>query len=225
MWLNKTEIKKIIKAQLNPFYKEFGFKYKAQVFNGNPGFIKSENGLHFWTTFNASSGGGAGAGGIRISAEEVERLLFQVRYPNMADSYYENGFNPINLTVFEDSKRTLPNSETLYKEEEVITYCSALKNDFLDHSLPFIQKYNTLDNINELINEIYKSKESLFVHVPAREECYFKVLVIAYLLKDQDLKEKLNFITKHYYSDPYYKEKGWVDAFEQLLQILGLEKN
>ena len=78
IWLKKSEIKKLFKKHLTPFFKDFGYKYRASM-SGNSGFVKKlSNSDHIAFSYGVYTIGTAVVPGVLVYYDILERILLKV---------------------------------------------------------------------------------------------------------------------------------------------------
>ena len=95
MWMYKTEIKQLLKNNLNLFFEKHNYKYSSKLRGGGGtvGFISKTKNPMSYVSYYVYENGTIEFIPISLIFEEVEKILFEVRLPNISvKHHYEKPF-------------------------------------------------------------------------------------------------------------------------------------
>jgi hypothetical protein len=196
------ELKDFLFKCLNEKLEPVGFKFSK----AKQGFVKETDLGQLWFSFLFYKY--AGVKGFEINP------VMQIRFEQIEEIFHkesefsnkdQKGTSTVGCSIENFLAPSDNNSfrKTISSENDITITCNFFYYLFQSIVVPFFNKYNSLESLNELINSHPKENLNL-IHPIFRGS---KGLIIAHLLKDEDFEQLKKVYGAHYdsYYDGFYK--------------------
>ena len=219
MWLGVTDIKKELKSNLTPYFKEKGFQFKTGIQGASIGYIEKSKSNFAFLFFNVNSIGKVWVSHMCCYLDKVERTLFSIQLPDKsAQYYYERPYNTLNhISIIENNNfRDRLESDTIYSKEDIHRFCDKIIEYMETKGLTFMKRNNSLEKVYNQIIRNWKNKN--LDPISEHQDNYFKALIILKLMKDPNIEDyKAQFSEKLL---AYRNPEDWLHSFKNLCDLL-----
>ena len=231
-----TEINRILKREFANYLPQFeielieltsmGFKIQKVIGDNvaTTGFRK----------YNYAKGISFGGGGIHLLHKEVESLVFPliIKY-KLWDTIKEPKQSDVTLgsnneTAFEKELAVYPSTIIIATEEDLMKFFRGFKYYIEGYFLPWLEKYNKLEEVNEFINRSSMSEVLDSFAAPFPTQLYRAMVVAGYCNnheKVKELKDECLRLFEYCKTKDSYTPDRIKDLYDSLDELSGLIKN
>lgn len=218
MWLNKGDIKIILHSELQPLFAPFGYQFKKNIVGGEPGLLMKFMDSHALIYFNITTIGSITTYPVYISLHRIEKILFNVRLPNMSiQHYYNKPFNVENSRTLQDTGFDIIQSDTIYGEKQVKEFCAAVYKYYLGSGKDFVEKNNSIQGAYLSLKK-REGQNDLFP-ILSNIHNLFKATIIYKLMADNGY-EYYKKSNEEKIISGYKRPDEWLAAYRNLCALL-----